>query len=131
LIPDKSVLCFQRTIISNRLASNGNDWTYFFSLYNSGTYNNQWMVIDTKRFIPGSSALPPGTLWIIEQIPGFTHRGDVTAVMARQGYWPSYNVPFFEEIYKLSEYNGTCRAFYPLACPGVFFSDMSVSFVFK
>ena len=27
--------------------------------------------------------------------------GDQTAIL-REGYWPSYNVPFYEEIYNLS-----------------------------
>lgn len=67
------------------------------------------MVIDTKRFVPGSSTLQSGLLWIIEQIPGMTQRADVSDVMARQGYWPSYNVPYFEKIYLTSGYNGSCR----------------------
>lgn len=33
----------------------------------------QWMVIDTKLFVPGKP-IQPNTLWIIEQIPGFTQR---------------------------------------------------------
>ena len=33
------------------------------------------------------------------QIPGLTVAADQTEVLAR-GYWPSYNVPFYPEIYR-------------------------------
>ena len=33
------------------------------------------------------------------QIPGLTVAADQTGVLAR-GYWPSYNVPFYPEIYR-------------------------------
>merc|ERR1711871_1150701 len=51
---------------------------------------------------PGK-ALPPGTLWVVEEIPGLVAGGDQTATLAR-GYWPSYNVPFYAEVYKTSGY---------------------------
>lgn len=35
------------------------------------------------------------------QIPGLTVAADQTGVLAR-GYWPSYNVPFYPEIYRCS-----------------------------
>ena len=35
----------------------------------------------------------------IVQIPGLTVAADQTSVLAR-GYWPSYNVPFYPEIYR-------------------------------
>lgn len=41
-----------RTIVANRLAEDGKSWTDFFSMHNSGTYNNQWMVVDYKLFKP-------------------------------------------------------------------------------
>ena len=33
------------------------------------------------------------------QIPGLTVAADQTEVLA-MGYWPSYNVPFYPEIYR-------------------------------
>jgi hypothetical protein len=106
-ISPKTVLTWMRTMIANRLADNGNDWTAYFAKYNSGTYNNQWMVTDTKLFQPGQP-IAPNTLWILEQIPGFTKSGDVTPVMLSQGYWRSFNVPYFKYIYDLAGYKGPC-----------------------
>lgn len=39
------------------------------SLCGAGRYNNQWMIVDYKAFVPGRSS--PGTkvLTILEQIP--------------------------------------------------------------
>merc|ERR1711920_354193 len=90
---------------------------------NSGTYNNQWMVFDTTKiaFSPtmdaGDEPVEPfdkpgrlesltgyDLLWIAEQIPGQVATGDVSNVLLQNGYWPSYNVPYFQEIYDLSGY---------------------------
>lgn len=38
-------------------------------MFISGTYNNQYMVLDLKR-VDLQKALQDNTLWIIEQIPG-------------------------------------------------------------
>ncbi len=65
----------------------------------AGTYNNQYMVIDYK--LAGSAPFPANTLWIVEQIPGYTHSDDVTAVLNRLGFWPSYNIPFFPDIFAI------------------------------
>jgi N-glycosylase/DNA lyase len=42
--------CCCRAIASNRLATSGNTWVETFSRYHSGTYSNQWMVIDLNRY---------------------------------------------------------------------------------
>jgi len=99
------LLTWQRVIVANRMATNGQDWTQIFAKENSGTYNNQWMVVDYNKFRPGQP-IQDGTLWIIEQIPGFTESGDVTKYLQTQGYWPSYNVPYFSFIYNISGYPG-------------------------
>jgi hypothetical protein len=95
-----SVLSFIRVIVANKMASNGQEWVELFSKYNSGTYNNQWIIVDTTKLLKGTG-LAPGTLYILEQIPGYIASADVTEILS-YGYWPSYNVPYFPYIYQVS-----------------------------
>jgi hypothetical protein len=99
----KSLLCWQRVILANRLADTAPEWAKIFSQYNSGTYNNQYMVLDLKQFDPVGRQLKDNTLWVVEQIPGRVESKDVTDILAF-GYWPSYNVPFFASIRDESGY---------------------------
>lgn len=92
-----------RSMVANRLAKTGKAWTRIFARRNSGTYNNQWMVVDYKRFKPGASLRnATGILWVLEQLPGHVHMEDVTRILTAQSYWPSYNTPYFKDIFKLS-----------------------------
>ena len=60
-----------RTTIANRLAKNGKHWSKYFAKRNSGTYNNQWMVLDYNKFKPGKDLTnTKGLLWVLEQLPG-------------------------------------------------------------
>jgi hypothetical protein len=43
-----------RIVVANRLANSGQDWVNQFFLFNDGTYNNQWMITDFKKFTPKS-----------------------------------------------------------------------------
>ena len=70
--------------------------------YNSGTYNNQYMIIDYKNFHIGEP-LADNFLWVIEQIPTLVLGYDYTEILKR-GYFASYNVPAIEEIYNKSGY---------------------------
>ncbi|ELR21430.1 Phospholipase Blike protein, putative [Acanthamoeba castellanii str. Neff] len=96
------LLSWQRTMLANRMASSGPQWASTYSRYQSGTYNNQWMVLDTKRFEQGVQ-LNPYTLTILEQIPGYIQWDDQTSILA-EGYWPSYNVPFYPRVYEAAGY---------------------------
>lgn len=53
------------------MASSGREWAEIIAYNNSGTYNNQYMVIDLKLFSPGQE-LQPDLLWVIEQASMFT-----------------------------------------------------------
>jgi hypothetical protein len=72
-VTPQTVLVWMRVIVANRMANSGSEWTSIFAKYNSGTYNNQWMVVDYKQFTPGKP-IQPNTLWILEQIPGYCER---------------------------------------------------------
>ena len=76
LITPQTVPYWIRVTVATRNAVNAKDWHEIFYLYNSGTYNNQWMVADYKLFIPGQP-LAPWTLSVSEQIPGpYYHPGE-------------------------------------------------------
>lgn len=92
---------YVRNIAANRLATSGQEWADIFSRYNSGTYNNQWMVVDYKKFTPGQP-LQDDLLWVLEQLPGYIYKEDLTKVLRRQTYWPSYNVPYSEVVFNMS-----------------------------
>lgn len=59
------------------------------------------MVVDLKRFAPGKE-LEAGLLWVAEQIPGLVLAADLTDMLALS-YWPSFNVPYFPEIYRCAQ----------------------------
>jgi hypothetical protein len=82
-------------------ATNGSNWTSTFALHNSGTYNNQYLVVDAKCFRRGE-APHDGFLWIIEQYPGITRARDMTDVLNRKGFFPSFNRPWFVDLYNLA-----------------------------
>lgn len=58
----------------------------------------EWMIVDNKQFTPGQPTRA-GTLWISSQIPGQVESADVTSVLQFQGYWPSFNIPYFKDLW--------------------------------
>ncbi|CAL8107538.1 unnamed protein product [Calicophoron daubneyi] len=91
-----------RAMAANRLARNGPEWVSYFKRNNSGTYNNEWMVFDANLFHPDKSLPSKGLLIVAEQMPGTIYHEDLTKVLIQQGYWPSYNLPYFSYIYNIS-----------------------------
>lgn len=101
VIPE-ALLAWQRVRVANMMANDGKRWAEIFSKYNSGTYNNQYMVLDLKK-VKLNNSLGKGTLYVVEQIPTYVEYSEQTDVL-RKGYWPSYNIPFHEKIYNWSGY---------------------------
>lgn len=99
----QTVLCWLRVQIANRMSSDGRTWCTNFIRENSGTYNNQYIVVDTKKFYPGSRP-QAGFLWAIEQLPGEYEMGDRTDELIANTYVPSFNTPFFTKIYNDAGY---------------------------
>eukprot|EP00038_Savillea_parva_P007022 m.167351 g.167351 ORF g.167351 m.167351 type:complete len:562 (-) comp12814_c0_seq1:149-1834(-) len=97
LITPHSLLAWQRVRVASAIAKTGEEWYTTFKTHASGTYVNQYMVVDFNLFQPGEP-LKAGTLWVMEEIPGLVAGGDQTLSLER-GYWPSYNVPFYAETY--------------------------------
>lgn len=98
-----SVLTWVRSIVANRMSHNGEQWVNTFKRYNSGSYNNQWIIVDYKLYTPGRPIIN-NTLWILEQIPGFTQSQDVSSILQAQSFWSSYNIPYNTFIYNISGY---------------------------
>ena len=59
------------------------------------------MIINTNLF-EKEQPLKDDLLWVIEQMPGNVASGDQTQFLRMGGYWPSYNVPFYKNIYEIS-----------------------------
>ena len=101
---------FLRVRAATFLAKDAESWTTYFARHNSGTYNNQYMVVDFKLFAPGSSLPDEGLLWIAEQIPGFVYRSDESKHLKYNGYWASYNIPYSPYIYQVSGFESMFEA---------------------
>lgn len=95
-----------RVMVANRLATSGKKWVTIFRKHNSGTYNNQWYVVDYKRFEPKTNkteaVIMPGLLWVVEQLPGYTEAKDLTDLLKESSYFPSYNMPYFPTVFNMS-----------------------------
>ena len=70
LVTPQSLLTWQRVPVANALCTSGREWTDTFARFNSGTYANQWMVLDMKLFVPGAGPALTDFLWIVEVAPG-------------------------------------------------------------
>ncbi|KAL4710855.1 hypothetical protein ACJJTC_012947 [Scirpophaga incertulas] len=104
--PVGQVMVYARAMVATRLARSGHEWVEIFRKHNSGTYNNQWYVVDYKKFKPrtakSAGQVKPGLLWVIEQLPGYTEAADLTSELQRTSYFPSYNIPYFPRVFNLS-----------------------------
>jgi hypothetical protein len=103
LITPESMLCWHRTYIANLLSNTGPEWISSFIKYNSGTYNNMWMVVDWKQFEPGKQ-IKKGLLSIVEQMPGYCEQADVSDMLTIS-HWASFNIPYFSTIRNISGYD--------------------------
>eukprot|EP00708_Paratrimastix_pyriformis_P002162 GAFH01000901.1.p2 GENE.GAFH01000901.1~~GAFH01000901.1.p2 ORF type:complete len:623 (-),score=276.17 GAFH01000901.1:555-2198(-) len=102
-ITPSTVLTWMRAMAANRLAVDGQGWYGNFSKVNSGTYNNQYMVIDHKLFDIGMRP-KAGFVWAIEQMPGLMIGVDRTQMLIDDGFVPSINVPSIYEVYAYAGY---------------------------
>ncbi|RCN29857.1 lysophospholipase [Ancylostoma caninum] len=60
-----------RAIISNQMARDAREWCKIYGKYNSGTYNNQWAVLDYNKFSPNKPLPEYGLFYVLEQMPNF------------------------------------------------------------
>jgi hypothetical protein len=69
MVMPESLLSWQRIRAASQMASDATEWTDTVAKYNSGTYNNQYIVIDLNK-IKLKNSIEDNTLRIAEQIPG-------------------------------------------------------------
>merc|ERR1719456_853853 len=84
-------------MIVNRLAKNANHWTRIHGTMNSGTYNSEWLIVDYNQFTPGKP-VPDNTLWVVDAVPGIVHAEDLSHRLRTEGYFASYNRPYFTDV---------------------------------
>jgi hypothetical protein len=115
-ITPQSVLCWVRSMVANQLALSAPSWVSAFATHASGTYNNQWQVIDVTLAMKSTSVgqeLLEDTFWVAEEVPGLVHGEDQSAHLNRYGYWPSFNVLFYPQTKAIagatSEYTESVR----------------------
>ena len=101
---NETALSWQRSMVATGWASSGRHWVELFSQENSGTYNNQWMVLDATKVTLGRPLPKTDVLYIAEQVPGLVASMDVTEILIEKGFWPSYNIAFIPSIYNWSGY---------------------------
>jgi hypothetical protein len=124
VVPD-SVTTNVRSLVASLMASSGSEWFDWFSRENSGTYNNQWILVDFGRFNEwkqsGSNHVPSDVLWIGEQAPGLIISKDMSDHLFETTYWASYNRPYFAEIANVSGYTAASKLkgewFHHQKCP--------------
>lgn len=93
----KTLPNFMHIQIVNRIAKTPMHWVDLFTSKNSGTMNNQWMILDYNNFVPGKPP-PDNMFWVLETIPGKMHSADMTHRLRSHGFWGSYNRPYFQDI---------------------------------
>ena len=99
LISTESIGSSMRQMLAGRLASSAEEWTKIFARKNSGTCNEQAIILDMNKIDFKNKKIEDKALMIIEQMPNKTETKDVTEYL-RKGHWPSYNVPYIDTMYK-------------------------------
>jgi len=107
----ESILTWQRSAMGMQWATSGKEYADIMMANQSGTYNNQWVVADAKQFNGDGRELKDDLLWVVELAPGITHAADMTSTLQQQHYWPSYNIPYFVDVYNASGYPAKAEAF--------------------
>jgi hypothetical protein len=100
----QSVFTWLRATHATWTAHNGSDWTKIFIRPNSGTYNNQYLIVDTNRFERYKKP-ERDLLWVIEQYPGDNWRSaDITEKLVSDTWFGSINKPSFKDLYVIAGY---------------------------
>ncbi|PAV69172.1 hypothetical protein WR25_20598 [Diploscapter pachys] len=102
-ITSNSLLYWVRSQVATRMASTGKEWIKAFIRHNSGTYNNEWVIVDYKKFKRGQKQQDAGLLYVLELMPAMVEHQDMTSHLLNTTYWPGYNRAYFPLIQKASD----------------------------
>ena len=80
-------------MICNRISNSSKEWAENYIKYNSGTYNNQYMILDKNKINLVNKSIEQDAFYIVETFPGIGKVNNVTYVF-NFGYWSSYNIPY-------------------------------------
>jgi hypothetical protein len=78
-----------------------------------GTYPNSYTIVDSTRFTPGAPLPASDLVWTVEEVPGYVAAHDVTPVLAAQGYWASYNIPYDTGVFAGAGYPAMVETYGP------------------
>jgi len=95
-----------RVNVANLAFTDQKSWADLYYKYRSGTYNNQWLIIDFNNYNVAKNNLSQAQniIWMVEEFYGLTSAQDVTQqLLIPQGYVASYNVPYNQTIQNLSQ----------------------------
>jgi len=90
-----------RVNVANRLANSNQEWVNIFFRENSGTHNNQWLIVDYNAFNRYLNTKEiKDIVFLAEQIPLLDkiYYEDFSDKLIRNTYVASYNAPYFEEV---------------------------------
>lgn len=76
-----------RVMSANRLATDGRSWSRLLALNNGGTSSRQWLAVDPRII----------SVWLVEQLPGFTHAVDYSKHFGSTGFVACTGAPISEE----------------------------------
>jgi hypothetical protein len=94
-----------RTILAAFVAQNVNDWTDAFLAHNSGTYNNEYFVVDGK-LLNLDKRVNENLVKSVLQLPGpWRFEEDLTDELYREGFIASFNVPKNQEAAKIMQWD--------------------------
>jgi len=105
-IQEKSLPYWLRANVANLVFTDQKSWADTFYKYRSGTYNNQWIIIDYNNYNAFKNNLSEAKdiIWFVEEFYSLTSAQDVTQqLLIPQGYVASYNVPYDTAIQNLSQ----------------------------
>ncbi|PAV76407.1 hypothetical protein WR25_17721 [Diploscapter pachys] len=97
-ITPQTIPSWIRTQAAQRTASTVKEWIDIFAKHNSGTYNNQWVIVDYKKFKSGQRMQDSELIYVLEQLPLITEHRDMTGHLLNSTYWPNYNRAYFPKI---------------------------------